>query len=55
MTRSSDKSPRLRTRGIKIGFNDVAPTIPPKKKIYVVELKISIQSSEEEKVALKVT
>jgi hypothetical protein len=40
-------------RGIKIGFNEVAPTIPLKKKIRVVGLKISIHSFEEKKSAIK--
>jgi hypothetical protein len=40
-------------RGIKIGFNGVTPTIPSKKKIHVVGLKISIQGSEEKKSTIK--
>jgi hypothetical protein len=40
-------------RGIKIGFNEVGPTIPSKKKLYVVGLRISIQNSKEEKSAIK--
>jgi hypothetical protein len=36
-------------RGIKVGFDEVAPTIPLKKKIHVVGLKISIQSVAEKK------
>jgi hypothetical protein len=32
MTRSSDKLPRLEMRGIKIGLNEFAPTIPSKNK-----------------------
>jgi hypothetical protein len=31
-TRSIGKSPRLKTRGVKIGLNEFAPTIPSKKK-----------------------
>jgi hypothetical protein len=52
-TGSSNKSPRLWTRGFKVGFNDVAPTIPSKKKIHMVGLKISLQSSEEEELVIK--
>jgi hypothetical protein len=40
-------------RGNKIGFSEVAPIIPSKKKIYVVWLKISLQSSDEEKSTIK--
>jgi hypothetical protein len=50
---SSNKSPRLGMRGVKIRFNDVAPTITSKKKIHVVGLKIFLQSSEEEESARK--
>jgi hypothetical protein len=40
-------------RGIKIGFNGVTLAIPLKKKIHVVGLNISIQSSGENKSAIK--
>jgi hypothetical protein len=40
-------------RVIKIGFNEVAPTISLKKKIHLVGLKIFLQSSKLEKLAIK--
>jgi hypothetical protein len=40
-------------RGITIGFKDDTPTIPLKKQIHVVGLKIFIRSSEEKKSAIK--
>jgi hypothetical protein len=39
---------------MKVGFNEVAPTIPSKKKIHMVGLKISIQCSKEKKSVAKV-
>jgi hypothetical protein len=40
----SDRSPKLWTRGIKIGFKEVTPTIPSRKQICMVGLKIFILS-----------
>jgi hypothetical protein len=37
-------------RGIKVGFDEVAPTIPSKRKIHVVGSKIYIQSPVEKMV-----
>jgi hypothetical protein len=41
-------------RGTKVVFNEVAPTIPSKEKIHVVELKISIQIFERKKSATRI-
>jgi hypothetical protein len=47
--RLSNRSPKLWTRGIKIEFKEVTPTLPSRKQICIVGLKIFIRSFKEKK------
>jgi hypothetical protein len=49
---SSDKSPKLWTIGIKIGFKEVTPTIPSWERICMVGLKIFSRSFQRKKSAI---